>query len=281
MRMHARIAERLFNRAYIELLPLSVTRGLARLRKSRKNSKPNILIACMPKSGSTHLAHWLSSLQGYSTGSLVPANGWREHVADESLFFIPHNSLRNVVYQHHMRFNHDLLRMCQENSTGIIVLTRNILDAAVSIHDHMTHVTAVWPMFNLTDLDWESMDEQQRYRYIAEFVMPWYVDFAAGWIRAAHSEGPSITFLTYSQVTGNLKSVHQALSDIGVFVTLRELEIARTEANKHDSRFNVGVAGRGVQAIELYPFLGERIESLISARPTNESETLRSLLLGS
>ena len=91
-----------------------------------------ILIACMPKSGSTFLASALGGLPGFRLGSAVPGLGRREQEIDEGSLIGSAEIKKNTVFQHHVCHSEPLERLLQKYPFHVVVLSRDLRDAAAS-----------------------------------------------------------------------------------------------------------------------------------------------------
>ena len=117
-----------------------------RQRQPRTQAKPvHILIACMPKSGSTFLSDVIGQCPGFRRAILTPSAGRREQEIDEQLL----RKLGKVSYvaQHHVRNSEWTSEMCNAYGVAPIVLVRSLQDVVVSLRDHMRRESAVFPQF--------------------------------------------------------------------------------------------------------------------------------------
>ena len=139
-----------------------------------------ILLACMPKSGSTYLSDLLAALPLMHRAHLVPNYGRREQVlAVEQL---AQYRRINYVSQLHLKpssVTHELVR-----AFGLrpVVLTRNLWDVMASLRDHMYGGLFDWSMAQVDSafLQW---DEARQYDFLARAMMPWFIDFHVSWFR--------------------------------------------------------------------------------------------------
>jgi len=198
---------------------------------------PRILVACMPKSGSTFLADVLARLPGMQRAHLVPDYGRREQELDlEQL--ASHQGL-SYVSQLHIRpskLTHELLA-----AFGIrpLFLYRNIWDVMASLRDHMNVHSLDWSMAQI-DRDFRGWDEARQYDFLARTMMPWFVDFYVGWSRA-----PDRLSVRYEELMADPVAV---LRSIAAWAAIGADEAAIGEAlaaTGHSATFNKGGSGRG------------------------------------
>ena len=250
-----------------------------------RHKRPSLLIACMPKSASTFLTRLIAgSIPDMRIGHFVPEYGDREQVLSEARVRRHRLSGRPVVAQHHVRASSHLLGVCESNSIRILVLTRNLPDAIVSLRDHMNNESVRGFLVSVDAEEWRRMTEAEQYRMLAEYALPWYVEFAAGWIRAIRERPHLVQHITYDQVTHEpLDRLSEALRQSG-FRNVRSDLLADkakglVERSGEQIRLHRGIGGRGAKVFEEHTFLSERLERLLDARPSTQREALRQWLL--
>mgnify|MGYP002789618346 CR=1 FL=1 len=199
-----------------------------------------LLLACQPKTASTFLANHLSLAGGGRTVSLVPGYDRREQEISE--FRIMRYRPRwypVVVAQHHIRYSEETGRLIKKYNLGVIVLTRDLFDAIASIRDHVRRESPVAPMMYLTS-EMLAMSDSELEVFIAEFAIPWYLNFYMSWRRF---EGA--TFISYSDVVRDLDGT---VSEIFKKHGLRAATASKAPVKQAQVyRFNVGREGRGTE----------------------------------
>jgi hypothetical protein len=218
----------------------------------------HILIACMPKSGSSLLSGAIARLPGYRRVQLIPEYDRREHELDE--FCLRQVDRFSYVAQHHVRYSHWTAEMCRDYMVAPVVLVRNLLDVAVSLRDALRKDGPVWPFFfaephhaELSDAELEEM--------IVRLALPWYVNFYMGWRQA-----PDALLVEYEDLIADpVGTVARVLAHAGSGAAAADIEAAVRAVSANDqSRFNVGRTGRGaglrpdlvpdvLQMLEFYP----------------------------
>jgi len=200
---------------------------------------PHILIACMPKSGSTFLSSVIAELPGFRRAHLTPAYGRREQELDRACLrqADPHG----YVAQHHVRYSAWTARMSHEHGLAPVVLVRNLPDAVVSLRDHLRRESVASPIFH-AEAHHASLDDATLEAMIVRLALPWYVNFYMGWRQA-----PNALFVTYADlVAAPVQTVRRVLDFAGASTSEAEVEAAvRKVGRNQDTRMNVGVTGRG------------------------------------
>ena len=230
-----------------------------RQRQPRTQAKPvHILIACMPKSGSTFLSDVIGQCPGFRRAILTPSAGRREQEIDEQLL----RKLGKVSYvaQHHVRNSEWTSEMCNAYGVAPIVLVRSLQDVVVSLRDHMRRESAVFPQF-FADASHADLDDSALEAMLARLALPWYLNFYMSW-----RETPGAMMVNYEDLTASpVEVIREILSFSGANTTAEEVEEAVVKAKaKETSRLNVGVSGRGaslqpetiqiiLDLVDLYP----------------------------
>lgn len=206
------------------------------------SSPSRILIACMPKSGSTFLSDLVSALPDFkrATFSASPARG-RQHELDES-------SLRaaghgNYVGQVHVFNSEWTAKMCRDYRLKPVVLVRSLPDAVVSLRDHIRREGGRARILHI-DPNSAAFDDATLEKMIIRFQAPWYVNFYMSW-RAE----PEALMISYEQLTADPERMLRRIVDFAG-AAASDQDIAKAVGavrERRESRFNVGVAGRGAK----------------------------------
>jgi hypothetical protein len=218
----------------------------------------HILIACMPKSGSSFLSGVIARLPGYRRVQLIPDYDRREHELDE--FCLRQVDRFSYVAQHHVRYSHWTAEMCRDYMVAPVVLVRNLLDVAVSLRDALRKDGPVWP-FIFAEPHHAGLSDGQLEEMMVRLALPWYVNFYMGWRQA-----PDALLVHYEDLMADpVGTVRRVLAHAGVAATTVEIEAAVREVTASDqTRFNVGQVGRGaglrpdlvrevLQMVDFYP----------------------------
>ena len=200
-----------------------------------------ILLACMPKSGSTFLADVVAALPDVTRAVLVPYPGRREQELDEVRIMKAGRGA--FIAQHHVRYSEWTARMCAKHRIRPVVLVRSLPDAVVSLRDHLRREDTDVPTFYAEPAH-AKLDDASLERMIARLAAPWYVNFYMSW-RAA----PDALMISYEELIADPGRVlREILGFAGANFNDREIDAALAKvARNRQSRLNVGVAGRGAR----------------------------------
>ena len=225
-------------------------------KKPQKNVR--VIVACMPKSGSTYLTTLLASMPGMRRAILV--NGFKRREQE-----ICRSTLRDVnletdilrrlwrhkalvatarplgfVSQLHVRYSEPTANILAENDIVPLVLVRNIFDIIVSVRDHYRQ-TAVFMSMGYVNDDMKQWPDERLHEFIADMVVPWYFNFYMCW-----QECPNKKLVTYEALTSKLAPT---LREITAFASIPRPELSIKEAVEKtaqaDTRQNKAVSGRG------------------------------------
>lgn len=101
--------------------------------------------------------------------------------------------------------------------------------------------------------------------FIVDLVIPWYVNFYAGWT-AYDRSGGSVQWIHYEDMVGNeLATISSILTGAGLEVP--ESEIQRALDQPRFTRMNVGKVGRGRELVREHPEVAETLERYLSYYP--------------
>lgn len=104
----------------------------------------HVLIACMPKSGSTFVTEVVAGFPGFHKLPLVPDYGRREQELD--VYSLLAHANKRYVAQHHVRYSQATADLAQKFNLKCVVLVRNIFDVCVSMRDHIRNESHIGPM---------------------------------------------------------------------------------------------------------------------------------------
>ena len=208
----------------------------------------HVLIACMPKSGSSFLKEALCRLTGWPDTLLSYA-----YLQNEQEIYLP-NLLRvarqNTVTQQHCRATGPNTHILQAFGIRPVVLVRRLEDIVVSMADFYDSGAIINTFFG--DV-WPALDRPARYDLLIDHVMPWYASFYASWERAARRGKLECLFVTYEEMIADKPAT---LYGIGDFLRLGKTAkdcaaaVQATEGDAVRTRFNKGGAGRGAAALD-------------------------------
>lgn len=221
--------------------------------------KPHILLACMPKAGSTFLATALSELPGFRRCRLTPEWGRRE----QELCPIRLSRYNHSCYvaQHHLRQSEWTEHLIEKYHLTPVVLVRNLADCVISSRDHFRKEPGDGPTAIFTSRHLEMTDAELE-EAIVRIGFPWYATFYAGWLSV-----PNVEILDYDDLLTNpLKTLMTVLGRAKVKMEEKEVADALERCRSRETKFNVGIAGRGsslshgaaealLRVMDAYPYL--------------------------
>lgn len=208
----------------------------------------HVMIACMPKSGSSFLFQTLTNLTGWDSLQMSYA-----YMQNEEELYLP--ALRavvgeNTITQQHFRATVPNNQIIQAFDIRPIVLVRNLFDVVVSYTDFYDKGAIANTFFARR---WERMDHSRKLDLIIDHFMPWYLAFFASWIDGMKSDQIDGLLVSYEQIIADKPA---AIFSISEFLGLEKspdgcaAAIAAAESNKKKIRLNKGVAGRGEDSLD-------------------------------
>lgn len=138
-----------------------------------------VLLACMPKSGSTFLCNAIAALPGFTRATLVPEWGRREQELEESSLEKA-SFLGNFVAQHHVRYSDSTRNLIAKHKLSSIVLVRNIYDVIPSFIDHHRNESLLHPMAFVPE-GIQSWSFEKSALFVTNMIIPWYFNFYLSW----------------------------------------------------------------------------------------------------
>ncbi|MBN1911898.1 MAG: sulfotransferase domain-containing protein [Pirellulales bacterium] len=222
-----------------------------------------VMIACMPKSGSTLLrralmeaTHW-PRLQGVLGFQRTPQNLYPS--------LLLNHARQNGVYQQHLQASEIHVALLNQFRFHTVVLVRNLLDVAASLFDHLHRESRFSFAAYLTD-DFFELDRPTQLDLVVELLMPWFINFYVGWHDAWQSNVLNMTWVTYEELVADMPgTVGRILEFIGQPKSEEEVSLALQRAVQSHTRFNKGVTGRGLKTLS--PEQVDRIRSLTRFYP--------------
>lgn len=229
-------------RRYSEALGEQSLRGLFDLALNsvyyRHVERHRILLACMPKSGSTFLSNTVGRLPGFRKIALTRHYSRVEQDISFSL------ALRKYKYsyicQQHVRYNARTAEAIETFDLTPVVLVRNIYDCVVSLRDHLRRESIETPMAYLLESHL-ALEDAEIEALIVDLAVPWYVNFYVSWMFC-----PNALWLTYEDVVADpAKVIATILERAGAKTDDAEIARSLSAADPSADRKNAGRAGRG------------------------------------
>jgi tetratricopeptide (TPR) repeat protein len=208
-----------------------------------------ILVACMPKSGSSWLVSAIHNLTGFPDARLSLA-----FIENEQELYPPaaaYWATASKVVHQHCRASSPNLKLIQAYGMHPIVLVRNLADTLVSMRDFWAQ-GAVRNSFHYGD--WDNLDETMKHDTLIQHLGPWYIQFFVSWVLAEQKGEASPLWVRYEDMTPNKEDTLKSVADfcgLGASDADVAAAIAATDGDKVKTRFNKGVAGRGAETFSV------------------------------
>lgn len=208
-------------------------------RHAIQNQRKHVLLACMPKSGSSFFASAIGELSGFRVASLVQDYDRNEQELSELALLRFHRV--NYVTQNHIRYSRPVERLVAAFNLTPVVLTRNIFDVTASMRDHLKRVSLVWPLAYVPE-DILSRSDEEIELFIADMMVPWYLNFYFSWTLCDHA-----LWLDYEQVMTDLRGALKTIAGhIDLPLSASDLDSALEAARGLTLKTrNRGISGRG------------------------------------
>jgi hypothetical protein len=209
-----------------------------RLRRCVFSNGKYLVLAAMPKSGSTFLSHTLCALTGYRHYYLACAY---DNIEQE--IYLPRvidGFGSGRVVQQHFKANRPNLDVLNRFDIKPVVVVRNIFDLVASIRDHLVterldNLPSVYPSG-----DFLNFSSSRQLDFVIDMVVPWY--------QAEKQKEIRFLWVTYEELVADWGAgIRRVLDFSGIqkpyAAIAGAIEATRAEP-KERTRLNVGVPGR-------------------------------------
>ncbi len=174
------------------------------LQKHQENKL--ILVAAMPKSGSTFLSNTLAAIADLRMFRLSSGYSTNEH--DLYLPAMIFGKMTGCVSLLHMRGTYHNVQLMKRFKIRPIVLVRDIFDIIVSLtHDLMemrqretTPTGQTGYSFIWLDESFNEFDQTELTDAIIELALPWFVNFYASWYTLCERGDIEASWVTYEEL---------------------------------------------------------------------------------
>lgn len=209
------------------------------------NTKNRILIAAMPKSGSTFLTQVLVKLTGYEGSGL-----WYAPINEQDLYLpklLISTEFPNISRQH-VRATDPNIELMKIFSIRPIILVRDIFDVVISLQDYFYNKTLIVP-FCYLDKNFYKLDSETQRDFIIDLALPWFFNFYVSWHNAYFNKyiDEALWIQFKDLILDKTITIRKILNFYKIDKTDREIQsaIESLEKDKNKINMNKGIIGRG------------------------------------
>ena len=252
-------------------LNLHESRERARLSDYTQDLTPDklgrtLLIACMPKSGSTWLHSVMQNLTGFENCFLT--YGFMENEQELYLPRVLEMAETDIAVQQHCRATAPNLSIMQAFEFTPVVLVGNLFDTLVSMRDFYARGASINSFLRQ---HYDRLDAGEQLDAVIDLLASWYVQFVVSWDIADREGAVPVHWLSYEDMMADKPTAITGIcSYAGFEKTSDEIaaSLAQVDAARDRTRFNKGVAGRG--ETELSAAQKDRVRSLTRHFPDTD-----------
>ncbi len=218
-------------------------RNLEDIRKNLAHRNEYILLACMPKSGSTFLLSVLHEVTGFRDGTLCYAYDR----SDQDLYLpkLVAFVTTDVIVRQHIRANKPNLELLKCFSIRPVVVVRNLFDTIISLYDHYRNESPISPGILAAD-HFAELDDETQLDMLVDLMAPWYIGFYVSWYQAKERQEIEMFWTTYEEIIADKpRMVRKVLDFYNINRTDEQIEAAMEAVSQKRTRFNKGITGRG------------------------------------
>lgn len=219
--------------------------AIEKLKKLRNrilgyDQKTHIFIPCFPKSGSTYLAALLREITGFSRAGLAELPGNSANDIERAKIEKYHRF--NSVTKQHVKGTENNIALLKEFGFKPVVLTRNIFDVVLSLHDHVSKRKGRTTGY--FHREYFSMNKDEKLMYLIRVHLPWYFNFLISWREA--SAQMEVLWIAYEELfSDQIETVSKILNFYSIPFKPEQIEPAIEAVKSQKTRLNVGKQGRG------------------------------------
>lgn len=204
-----------------------------------------ILIAAMPKSGSTLLVRALAGI----TGRAHNLCAYTDVGTEQDLYFpvlVRDTLMRRCVCKLHLRATPVNIELMRAFNITPIVQVRNVLDVIVSARDHVMRDVAAGAADPALADHLNGLDEAGQYDYVIDTQLPTYLAFYASWRKAAQGGEVTVHWVDYDALNADAAdTIAGVLRFLAIEPEAAKIRQVLDELGGEETRFNRGVVGRG------------------------------------
>ncbi|MEJ2121463.1 MAG: sulfotransferase domain-containing protein [Alphaproteobacteria bacterium] len=207
----------------------------------------HIVIACMPKSGSTLMNRLLQALTGWDDTYLSFA--FQQNEEELHLPYLQEEATRNTVTQQHFRATEANIQLLQAFGIKPLIQVRNLYDIVVSYTDFFD-AGAVSNTFFIGR--WDQFERSERIDLMIDNFLPWYFAFYASWMDALAKDRLEAIVVSYEELVAAMPETVKRVADfygLGKSIDHCNTAVAGVNDGKAPTRLNKGVSGRGAEEL--------------------------------
>lgn len=227
---------------------------------------PKLLVACVPKSGSSFLYNVLSFATGWKgMRAFGPAGQFQQELQTDNL--IEYAGMPAVLQQH-CRATEPNLQIMEAFRIRPVILVRNFADALLSLLESYRNGAYRSTLFQD---DFPQLSPEAQIDLLIEHRMPWYFEFVASWQRVERTRRLPVFWLTYEEfMADKVGTVRRLLEYWDLKATDERIEqaLAHAASDRKKTRYNVGQTGRGRAALSEEQF--QRLASYARFFPSTD-----------
>ncbi len=217
------------------------------------HDKPLIVVAAIPKSGSTFLTNTLIKLTGLRNFRLCAAYSTNEHD-----LYLPALCLMNrygCVSQLHMKGTFHNAALMRQFGIKPIILVRRLYDVIVSLKHDLREkecMTGYGTGLNGYSFLWQdeslkNLNDEQLIDAIIDLAIPWYVNFYVSWHRLCDQGAVDAIWVSYEEM---IAEKEKTLKTILNFIDVKYVgEIDQEILSAKYQKFRKGATGEGESAL--------------------------------
>ena len=219
---------------------------------AHKFAKKPVIVACMPKSGSTWLTQALRAVTGYD--DVQVSSHWAIQEIDPAT--MARYQGRGLVGHIHLIASPHTIELLNHYQAKVIILTRKLPDVIVSVREflyapeninQLRRDGVLQSSFYMINRKFYDLSEKEQYDYLISFALPWYLWFAASWQKYEKELKCPPIWLSYDEVMADRVGVLARAVDTLDLPRLNEID--KNIRVLRNTRFNVGVSGRGYKLL--------------------------------
>jgi hypothetical protein len=248
---------------------------LVRFGLSRGMKKgPLILLACMPKSGSTFVARLLDKATGFPVRRVMSSG----ENPDIDLNAVRMLSGLGTVTQTHFICTGKFVDAANSYDIRTLILERNLLDVVISYVEYMSSedmkksyrdrgfVSAAQNL--VVDDSFDKLPQERQYDLMIDLALPWYLRFHVAWRRYEQTMHRRPLWLDYDEFFSDIPGQSARIFE---YCGIDAPAVAAPPATA--TKFNVGRGGRGRELLSKDHIA--KIEKLIGYYPQYADELIK------